>query len=478
METDLTLQARLLMINVAKKTAEFRKSFTDIEARYNGDLTRAIAVVSIGTHTSVNFLGQGCYFNNNTFTFLNIRYYTAREANLVKLKPHDQLRPLAPCLPGTRIEIIGEIMSWASNSNTELLWLNGIPGSGKSSLMSTIADCAREMGKHSRLGAFVRFDSKTMKDSSHVITSLAYKLAQFDDRIGDQISKAVKEFPDFADRSLDFQFKELIVKSLGLVEDLKDEGPIVVLADALDKLEPGVTRTDLLKVLAGGFGAELPFMRLIISSQPQAEIVSIFDSTLKQHIHPYPLDVSAGDDRLDRDIRLYFEHKFREINNPEFHALCRQHNAITKLTECACGLFINASTTAESIKSNPTELLTVLNASGPTALEAALDSDSISPGITSTTAIPVIYATDSTVNAAGRDQTNITYVYNVDPNCNQGIWTNHPATQTHQSSRKNLPVAVRCHPISELSWSSRGSPGRHRFVVHQRSAFRTMEGNG
>src|SRR6202034_779355 len=44
-----------------------------------------------------------------------------------------------------------------------------------------------------------------------------------------------------------------------------------------------------------------------------------------------------------------------------------------------------------------------------------------SHSITSTTAIPAIYTKDSTVNVAGRDQTNITYVYNVDPNCNQGI---------------------------------------------------------
>jgi hypothetical protein len=325
------------------------------------------------------------------------------------------------------VEIIGEIMSWVSNSNGELLWLNGIPGSGKSTLMSTIADCARKMGKHSRLGAFVRFDSKTMKDSSHVITTLAYELAEFDDRIGDKISQAIKANPDIADWLLDEQFQELIVKPLELVKDLKDEGPIVVLADALEKLELCDTRTELLKVLAGGFGANLPFMRLIMSSQPQAEIVSIFDSAVMQHIYPYPLDVSSGDviqlNRLDRDIRLYFEHKFREINNPEFHELCHQHDAITKLTERACGRFIQASKIAQFIKSSPTKrLLTVLNASGPTVLEAALDSDSISPGTTSATAIPAINATYGTVNIVGRDQTNITNNFYVDRDSDQGIW--------------------------------------------------------
>jgi hypothetical protein len=36
-------------------------------------------------------------------------------------------------------------------------------------------------------------------------------------------------------------------------------------------------------------------------------------------------------------------------------------------------------------------------------------------------AINTINVQDSTVNVAGRDQTFVTYVYNVDPNCDQGI---------------------------------------------------------
>ena len=348
--------------------------------------------------------------------------------------------------------------------------------------MSTIAHCARKMGKHSRLGAFVRFDSKTMKDSSHVITTLAYKLAQFDDRIGDQISKVVKDKSDIDDWPFDSQFQELIVKSLELVEDLKDEGPMVILADALDQLKDCDTRTELLEVLAGGFGANLPFMRLIMSSQRQPEIVSTFDSTEMQHIHPYPLDVSDGDvirlNRLNRDIRLYFEHKFHEIKNKEFHVLCRRHNAITKLTERARGLFIEAYRTTQIIKLNPTEqLLAILKKFGPTDFEDALDSDSISPDITSTIATNAIHAQHRSVNVASGNQTVITKIYPVDLNCDQGIWINQSETQTNHSSRQNLSVVVCCHPIYKLSWSSRGSLGGHRFVVHRRSTFRTMEGN-
>jgi hypothetical protein len=47
-----------------------------------------------------------------------------------------------------------------------------------------------------------------------------------------------------------------------------------------------------------------------------------------------------------------------------------------------------------------------------------------------------------------------TIYYAVDTNCDQGIWINQPATQTHHSSRQNLPMVVRCHPIYKLLWSS------------------------
>ena len=70
-----------------------------------------------------------------------------------------------------------------------------------------------------------------------------------------------------------------------------------------------------------------------------------------------------------------------------------------------------------------------------------------------------------------------TIYYTVDPNCDQGIWINQPATRTHHSSRQNLPVVVRCHPIYKLLWGSQGSLGRHWFVVHRRSTFRTVEGS-
>jgi hypothetical protein len=53
----------------------------------------------------------------------------------------------------------------------------------------------------------------------------------------------------------------------------------------------------------------------------------------------------------------------------------------------------------------------------------SMTTEFMSPGIASAGAIPAINAKDSTINVAGGNQTNNTTIYNVDPNCNQGIWT-------------------------------------------------------
>jgi hypothetical protein len=61
----------------------------------------------------------------------------------------------------------------------------------------------------------------------------------------------------------------------------------------------------------------------------------------------------------------------------------------------------------------------------PGSLLDTMTPEVMSPAITSAGAIPAINAKDSTFNVAGGNLTNITHVYNVDPNCNQGICTSH-----------------------------------------------------
>lgn len=49
---------RLIKLDISKKTAEFRQGFVDLEAQFSGKLNRGVAVVTIGTHEAVKFMGK------------------------------------------------------------------------------------------------------------------------------------------------------------------------------------------------------------------------------------------------------------------------------------------------------------------------------------------------------------------------------------------------------------------------------------
>lgn len=65
--------------------------------------------------------------------------------------------PEKECLPNTRLGIIDEIVEWACSQadDTRLCWLNGVAGSGKSSIANSIA---RVFEEQRRLGSFFSFD--------------------------------------------------------------------------------------------------------------------------------------------------------------------------------------------------------------------------------------------------------------------------------------------------------------------------------
>ncbi len=125
------------------------------------------------------------------------------------------------------------------------------------------------MSGRSHLAAFIRYDRTEYWNSSELITSIAYSLGMFDQRIGNAIAKALAAWRSVAKMPASearYQFNLLLRETLEMIPELQDEGPLVVIIDGLD--ESDVSK-ELLEVLADGFGPTLPFMRLIVSSRPE-----------------------------------------------------------------------------------------------------------------------------------------------------------------------------------------------------------------
>ncbi|KZT25306.1 hypothetical protein NEOLEDRAFT_1034307, partial [Neolentinus lepideus HHB14362 ss-1] len=156
-----------------------------------------------------------------------------------------------------------------------ILWLTGPLGSGKTTLAFSVAENISTIGR-GRLGAFILFrrdGALGMRDPKRFVTTLAYKLAQFDDRIGDSITKAVEKSHDLEMLTPHGQFQRLIVEPLLSVEGLRDRGPIMVLVDALDECAQGPARELLLNdVISKGFGPRLNFIRFMVTSRPTPDI--------------------------------------------------------------------------------------------------------------------------------------------------------------------------------------------------------------
>ncbi len=103
---------------------------------------------------------------------------------------------------------------------------------------------------------------------------------------------------------------------------------------------------DMLAILAEGFGPKLPFMCLIVSSQPVHHITMVFKGW--DCIYPLYLDTSL--ESIKRDIHFYLGLQLNVDNcDPVFQAKCKQLNIVNELAACASGLFIWAATVVKFI---------------------------------------------------------------------------------------------------------------------------------
>ena len=98
------------------------------------------------------------------------------------------------CFEGTRVAVLKTIESWISDPSKSLppvFWLNGMAGTGKSTIAKTIAEYAHDRGILGGSFFFSR-DDQQLRDSSLVFPTLAFQLAQFADVFRSLIGKALQ----------------------------------------------------------------------------------------------------------------------------------------------------------------------------------------------------------------------------------------------------------------------------------------------
>jgi hypothetical protein len=260
-------------------------------------------------------------------------------------------------MTGTRTQVLEDIAEWYNNCSPgtpPVFWINGIAGTGKSTIAKTVAQRAASANL---LGASFflsrRAADARLRDPMAVIPTLVYQLAAFSDSYKIAILDALKKNLDVADLDLESQVKFL---SEALLTIKSSSMPLVVL-DAFDECDDGQDRfrhIRLLQLLLRSL-LNIPALsfKLLITSRPEIPIQKAFD-TLRTSagliLHNIETEVVEG------DIRLFLETSFKEIacafdlpDSPQWFL----SEEIMKLVQSAGKLFVYAATAVRFVSSDP-----------------------------------------------------------------------------------------------------------------------------
>ncbi|KAJ7455882.1 WD40 repeat-like protein [Mycena latifolia] len=273
------------------------------------------------------------------------------------------LRP--ECLPGTRQAILTDITEWLTieSGSSNIFWLHGVAGAGKSTISTTISQYFRSLH---RLGAFLFFDRNNLVASSphNVIRTIAYWMAASNADIRLAVYSAISADATLVTAPIRTQFQKLLLEPLVAAQE-HIRGPIIIILDALDECGDAESRYSLLSLISAEFPKLPAVFRFLITSRPDSDIAGPFRA--QPLITEKQLDIKTNSTK--QDIITYLCESMRNLTRekrslgPDWPGM----TAIKNLADSSGGLFIWASTACKFIRSfDPKKRLAMLLAPGST----------------------------------------------------------------------------------------------------------------
>ena len=254
------------------------------------------------------------------------------------------------CMKGTRKEVLFQLEQWSKDEQDKrVFWLNGLAGTGKSTIAQTFAETCFADGD---LGASF-FCSRDFDDRSNlrsIFPTLAFQLAHQYPRFRQELLPVLTKNPDVGRESLCSQMEKLIVRPFRAMQ-----APTIIVIDALDECRDEEPASALLSVLSR-YVDDIPLVKFFITGRPEPRIHSGFRlESLQPHTDVLRLH-EVEPSSVDNDIKLFFKTQFIEITkNRRDCGLTEDwpgpHN-IDVLCKKAAGFFIFASTVVKFVSSH------------------------------------------------------------------------------------------------------------------------------
>ena len=253
------------------------------------------------------------------------------------------------CMKGTRRDVLVQLEQWSRDEKDKhVFWLNGLAGTGKSTIAQTFAEMCFADGK---LGAsfFCSRDFEERSNLRSIFPTLAFQLAHRFPQFRRELLPVLMDNPDVGRETLCSQMEKLIVGPFEATGT-----PTLIVIDALDECRDDEPASALLSILSR-YVDKIPFVKFFITGRPEPRIRSGFRlESLRPHTDVLKLhEVEPA--LVDNDIKLFLKIRFTEIakhrSDCNFEEDWPGTYYIDVLSRKAAGFFIYASTVVKFVSS-------------------------------------------------------------------------------------------------------------------------------
>ena len=209
-------------------------------------------------------------------------------------------------MAGTREQILDELEKWAiSDTLSKVFWLNGMAGTGKTSIAHTLSE---RLDEKQMLGASFfcsRSASQAVKDASLIIPTIAAKLSQASSPLQSAMVQTIEKEPDVGSmHTLSKQFRLLLVGPIQRALDPSVKIYKIVVIDALDECTNLGTAEKLVQSVVN-YTPDLP-LKFFISSRESTKFLNAFHHN--PTYRPQILSLHSVERTvIQEDIKLYLQ---------------------------------------------------------------------------------------------------------------------------------------------------------------------------
>ena len=273
------------------------------------------------------------------------------------------------CMKGTRRDLLSQLENWSNDKeDKQVFWLNGLAGTGKSSVAQTFAERSFADGK---LGASF-FCSRSSGEKSKlqaIFPTLAFQLAYRYPDFRKELLPALIASHDVGRESLCSQMEKLVVRPFQATQT-----PTLIVIDALDECRDEEPTSALLSVLSR-YVDHIPGVKFLITGRPEPHVHSGFRLKSLRPVTEVLKLHEVAQYSVDSDIRLFLKSRLTEVvgvrRDCTFAPDWPKSSDVDIICTKAAGFFIYASTVVKFVASKnriPIEQLDLIISSPQTTI--------------------------------------------------------------------------------------------------------------